>query len=866
MNFKIARSFLAFCLVGVFAAVQSRPLLAAPVTKLASGKRALLPIVVSAGASEQVKATAKTLADYLGRMTGANFGVQTGDGQNGLALGLASDFPALPFGTTLDASDPKQREDYILRSHANGVYLIGATEKAVQPAIWDFLYRLGYRHFFPSPHWEIVPNTPELGVAVDTKEHPAYYARRIWFTYSTWPEQVERMSQWNLHNRATTGIVLNTGHSYGSIIGDNKAAFAAHPEYFASVGGKRQVGPQGKFDISNPGLRQLVIDWAIRKFEQNPELDSISVDPSDGGGWGDSEAEKKLGSISDRVTLLANEVADAVNKRFSAKYGQKYVGFYAYNYHSPPPTIRVHPNVVVSVATAFIKGGFTVDQLIDGWQKQGATIGMREYYSIIHWDHDLPNQARAARLSYMTRTIPHFHAKGARFMSAESSDNWGPNGLGYYVASRILWDLKEVDRVDEIVDDFLEKSFGPARKPMTEFYRLITDIKGAKPKPFTADFVGRMYRCLDTAYKSTNDAAIRARLDELAVYTRFLELYRTYRAARGEERQKAFETLLRYTYTTRDAQVIHSLAHYRTRERDKSVKTPVEYGWKSPEKDKKGNPVNLWKVNAPIGPAEIQNIVSEGVRNNKLLDFEPVGYSDDLVPATKLKLQAVDAGGAERMRGVQNYYTWAAKEGETFTLQVSAGHSYQNRGPAKVELFAVEEKAADEAVEEDANDEAPIVPPALASAEVPPDATEHAVQLKAGRLGLYRIQVSDRMMQTHVQWAPGMPMTMKSALDAPTAFTSRYTLYFYVPKGTKIVGALASGGGLVRDGAGKVAHTMGTASAYISLPVPPGQDGRLWRYEAAGGRLQLMTVPPFMARSGQELLLPKEVVEADALR
>ncbi len=28
-------------------------------------------------------------------------------------------------------------------------------------------------------------------------------------------------------------------------------------------------------------------------------------------------------------------------------------------------------------------------------------------------------------------------------MSAESSDNWGPNGLGYYPAARMLWDVDE---------------------------------------------------------------------------------------------------------------------------------------------------------------------------------------------------------------------------------------------------------------------------------------------------------------------------------------------------------------------------------------------------------------------------------------
>ena len=49
-----------------------------------------------------------------------------------------------------------------------------------------------------------------------------------------------------------------------------------------------------------------------------------------------------------------------------------------HNEHSPPPRLKVHPRVVVSVATGFIRGGYTVDQLLDGWHRQGAALGIRE--------------------------------------------------------------------------------------------------------------------------------------------------------------------------------------------------------------------------------------------------------------------------------------------------------------------------------------------------------------------------------------------------------------------------------------------------------------------------------------------------------
>ncbi len=115
-----------------------------------------------------------------------------------------------------------------------------------------------------------------------------------------------------------------------------------------------------------------------------------------------------MGSISDRALTLANAVAEAVHK----KYPGKYVGMYAYSAHSPPPNLRVHPQVVISVATAFIRGGYTVDELMEGWHQKGATLGVREYFSVNTWDRDLPGQSRGSNLEYIREKIPHFHDRG----------------------------------------------------------------------------------------------------------------------------------------------------------------------------------------------------------------------------------------------------------------------------------------------------------------------------------------------------------------------------------------------------------------------------------------------------------------------
>ena len=82
---------------------------------------------------------------------------------------------------------------------------------------------------------------------------------------------------------------------------------------------------------------------------------------------------------------------------------------------------------------------------------------------------------------------------------------------------------------------------------------------------------------------------------------------------------------------------------------------------------------------------------------------------------------------------------------------------------------------------------------------MPPDQQEHEVVLQAPRPGLYRVNISDRMMGVRVRWTPGMPVAMPSSLDARPVFGGRWNSYFYVPKGTKSVGGFAFGGGRVMD-------------------------------------------------------------------
>lgn len=566
---------------------------------LTSEGRAAMPVIVGRNASARIRSIARTLADHLQRISGAAFEVTTGDGLKGLAVGVPADFPALELDRKLDARGLERREQYLLRSHSAGLHVVGATELAVEDAVWDLLYRLGYRQFFPGPTWEVVPTEPDISVALDVKEAPSYYARGMFYGHGFWDYNEEPFRQWQSRNRRPGAFILQTGHAYQKIVSRNRAAFDAHPEYLGLVNGERR---SDKFCISNPGLRRLVVEDALETLRRHPEYDSVSVEPSDHAGWCECAQCAALGSVSDRVQLLANAVAEALE----ASMPDKYAAHYAYYLHSPPPAIRVHPGVIVVAATAFIKGGYTIDQILEGWARAGTRLfGVREYYGVMSWDHDLPAASHAGDLDYIARTIPRFYRLGARFFVAESSDNWGPNGLGYYVSSRLLWDIEEADDVEKIVDDFLDKAFGPARAPMKKFYALIAG--GGKPA-VSKDMIRLMYGLLKEARQSTSDPRVMERLDDLVLYTRHVELYRAYKKTPFFGRQAAFEALMRHAYRMRKRMMVHTKGLYKSlTRRDKRIVVPPEAGIEVPESR------NPWMAGGDYRREEIEVILSRGL-------------------------------------------------------------------------------------------------------------------------------------------------------------------------------------------------------------------------------------------------------------
>jgi hypothetical protein len=873
----------AVVLGAVLASVPERPnaaergALAAPAkgppARLALDGVARWPIVVGVDASARVRDAAELFADLLSRISGAAFEVVEGDGLAGLAVGVPADFPQLDLGVAFTPESLDGREDYLLRSHCDGVWLVGATPLAAQHAVWDALGRLGYRFYFPAPNWELVPRVAEPVLAVDVLERPSYRVRAVGSTprLHAMPWFDEPLARWRACNRVESDFQLSSGHAYQFIRRRQAAEFAAHPEYLALVDGERTGD---KFCISNAGLRALVVSDAIAQAAAAPGRDSVSLEPSDGGGWCECPACAELGSPSDRAVLLANEAAAGLE---AAGHDATYVGMYAYNWHSPPPSIDVHPKVIVSLESTHIRGGVTFEEMLAGWGSRARQLGIRESYGRTSSSASgfLPGGSRASDLAYLRKTIPEAHAAGARFLIGGGNAQWGVNGLGYYLASRLLWDIHEADRVEELVAEFLRDAFGPAAEPMREYF---SAIDRGTTSPFVPGLalpiphrMALMYRSLAAARACETSDSIRARIDDLVLYTRFVDLAQTADRSQGD-----CDALVAHLWRMRSRNVTDTVNTLQYFDRfvirpAKAIAWPPGGSWRRPADGQRH------AEDVPFGDDEIMAMLADGTRRFPVPDIkvETVDFGPGLMPgrfpsdAPRGKPAFRDTLGH---RGPLTLELWSADTALP-VLHLSAGHCWPGRGPLRWSLYdesahLVESGSIASAVD-------PPRSPVTAGDSWRGAPATQSLRLIAPRPGCYRLEIrnTDQGFFWDYEPRPGTGLAQRADPQFPLSGHNLSRHYFYVPKGLREVhvsGQLRSekDAWLMPDGRPLPADRVVVEHGFTRLAVPSGLDGDVWSFVAPGNRAELrfLNVPGYLAFHPSELLVPRSLAHEMADR
>ena len=779
-------------------------------------------------------------------------------------------------------------EAFEIISVQKGVWIKGATPLAIRHATFTFLEKLGCRWFFPGKTWEVIPRIRKLEFPeFNLQETPDYQTRRIWYGWGIGPipENADAYSDWVVHNRMGGSLTGSTGHAYAGIArGD--LHFEEHPEWFPLINGKRTH--RGQICISNPEIRERAIKRARDFFSSPTSPTMISMSPNDGAGWCECLECKDLGSTTDQALWLANQVSEAIRE----KHPDKLVAMYGYAGTSIPPNIKAKDNVIIFIATAFNKAGF--DKSLEGWSKKAKYIGIRDYYNVIIWNRDMPRW----QVDKMRQRIPYYHQRGAIAMNAESGNQWAPEGLNYYIASKLLWNI-EAD-VDALLEDFYSKCWGKAAPVMKRYYERF------KTQRISTRVLGLCLQDLAEASRLDQSPEVQKRIDMFKLYYHWMRLYFEHnQTTGGEEAIKAVRKIQHFTWRIRTTNMIHSYAQFRERRlwrvSKRTPKLEIER-WKISDAplDAPAQPkANLLNPDAPLqtkGEAtldlendleksgewkdinekeivkaqpppmfthkEIQEMFRDDLAQyGNVLEIESLTYSNNLVQLPSGIPGVTPAKKASPRHRITNSFVFSGKSGEAVTIRVHPGFVREATGKYSISL---------------AGDKKPLVEGKV-EGSMPYDLTyqipEGDPSSAAGHPSLCRITFECGGMASRIDFGKRPYTWVLQQGGRAHVIGGSGRQFFFVPKGTKtfaVAMTTSDGWGQIsiRDSVGEVMlEKKGNYSPgeEFGVSVPAGSDGSVWsfqisRCEDAAG-IYLLGVPPYAAASPELLLVPRECLE-----
>jgi len=813
-------------------------------------------IVFNSQSKEKIEKYAQELANWLKQITDTEFKINVIEDVNNVTgaiiIGISDDFSEKAKAEKISELGV---EGFIVKSEKDRLWIIGNSELAVQHAIYSFLESIGCRWYFPDPVWYVIPKKSDIKVSLNLREKPSFAWRNIWYGYGPkTPKLKQDYENWVKYNKQQGAFRVSAGHSYANYIPPKE--FEKNPELFSLVGGERKPS---QICISNPEVQKRVIEGVLNVFRKYPDRVMASVEPNDGGGFCECENCKKLGSVSDQVFYLANLVAKQVQKEFPGKY----IGLLAYHLHSNPPSFKLEPNIHVELTTGF-RGGtkLTLEQQAEEFRKLGASVGVYDYFSVYLWDWDLP-RAKATRFYDLGQFIKKMKQIGLTSYTADSSCNWGPNGVGYWLAAKLMWNA-EFD-IDQLVDDFFTNCFKKAKTPVKRIYD-----RWARGERFSPRLLKLSLQDLNEAYRLEKDQQILARIDKIAMYLHWLvlkdEYEKTVRQNLGDEKiiQAAKEWIV-FSRRIMDTGLIHTFPMLFTKKTFEERLFPALMKIENFDKSQ----IESWKKERQDIPEaeEIRNLFSQDLekfRQLQAVEITGKTFSNKLVPITEIrqdvstKFSQIKNSPLYLESGV---YYFKAKKGEQINLTYT---SFPNHTvDCQWKLMNLDEKVISEShIKAEKNQQAQI------TITIPDDgiyifdpgttywkSAEIAFDTRPLSVWAGRADESGKPKKVPFrQWSPkGEPV------------------YFFVPKGTKnfVIGFPFTGRTYtkieVKDENGNIVYSSDKVMSgdQISIIVPEKSDGQIWSMSLTSLRntVELYDIPPFLARHPSELLVPQEAIK-----
>jgi hypothetical protein len=424
---------------------------------------------------------------------------------------------------------------YLVRSSGQALLLAGKSELSLFNGMEEFLKKhLGVRWFMPGEIGEVVPSSPTVKIGqIDEVGEPGFRWR--WVGSGEWARRVGMNVGVECPGEFKTKWFA---HTFSWLLPPERYA-AAHPEYYALIDGRRTGGSvrpnRLQLCTSNPEVVREAAANIVKTREQEPDLRMVSLDPMDSQEFCQCDRCRALdepgagphNAVSRRLALFYGQVADLVR----ARYPDLLLKSIAYHKYAAPPVdpgVRLGDTNVIQLCHFMCHNHALTDpacpynvaynQYLKGWQRICPNVAMYEYFNKVSW-LELPWPV----IHTIRQDIPYLKNLGLFGLATQYAENFGSNGLVYYIAAKLLWD-PDAD-VDALLEDFYTRFYAEAAGPMREYYETLekaavaSGVHLARQRPyrevvhlFTPGLWKDLDRCVSAAEGKAQDEKVRKRI------------------------------------------------------------------------------------------------------------------------------------------------------------------------------------------------------------------------------------------------------------------------------------------------------------------------------------------------------------------
>ncbi len=255
-------------------------------------------------------------------------------------------------------------------------------------------------------------------------------------------------------------------HSWSRSIPPSEAAFSAHPEYFALLGGKRVLtggGAQVQYCISNPEVQELLYKDMEKLFKMGYQ--NVGLGQPDGFRGCECEPCKQLfgtgSDWSEKVWILHRNLAERAYKEFPDRIVT--ISVYAITEVLPKTFTSFPPNVRLALCG-------TKDSDFRDWENFGAPQGFSTY--LYYWcPNMMPRYFPMRTPLYVETAANRLMAANVRSISRDGNGGvvFGLEGPTYYTMGR-MFDGPDAHNAKTLVTEFVSAAFGKSAPAMMSFY------------------------------------------------------------------------------------------------------------------------------------------------------------------------------------------------------------------------------------------------------------------------------------------------------------------------------------------------------------------------------------------------------------